>query len=505
MSSLITPNLNTEQLSPSIVKYAQFSSAAINFIIGIFMLLIIFNALFNLLNTNDSSLLKIIKLLNMLVLYIVVCIIILKFYFSLKLEQCLGWTYYDLKLIFFTNNNHINYLHHINVFSSSFSDAILLLSILTGLVCLELLGSKNLLNNVNNLSVFLFFNFFVTIMVTTNNLLIMFLCFEFIFLPTMFFVYKLGYSKKIDKANESLFYWTLFGSFLVLCTLIYVFYSRKTLNYIYLQNTNFSKIEANVIFICLLIGFGIKIPLVPFHAWLLKVHVESPTAFSIFLSGFLVKSALYCLYILLSTFTNLVNYYLLGGWVICSLIVSTFGLASQVDLKKLIAWATIQEMSFMLVFLIFKQLYLTHICVIFIILHGLMSSYMFYLVDILQRRFNTRSLSVIKGLHLLSPKASRYLWFLILLFSGFPLTSKFFIEWHLIALMTETTTTLLICVVLLVNFLGSIFFCKIIFTMIYGVQEDVNFNFVEIQKKECIILNFLSIFIILLLGLLFVV
>lgn len=62
----------------------------------------------------------------------------------------------------------------------------------------------------------------------------MFMSFEFIFLPTMYFAYMLGYSKKIDKSSELLFYWTLFGSFTVLVSLSYFYYKYGTLNYLYL-------------------------------------------------------------------------------------------------------------------------------------------------------------------------------------------------------------------------------------------------------------------------------
>ena len=102
-----------------------------------------------------------------------------------------------------------------------------------------------------------------------------------------------------------------------------------------------------------LIGFGIKIPLPPFHFWLLKVHVEAPTAFSIFLSGFLVKSALYCLFMLISLY-NISNYYfILTGWIFFGLIIGTIGLSKVKDIKKLIAWATVQEMTFITFFLVF--------------------------------------------------------------------------------------------------------------------------------------------------------
>lgn len=497
--------LSTDNINFDILLYVQFSSAVINIILFFLIILIILNFICNLFFKTVSYLTKFIKFINLLFLTIIISLLIVKFYFSLKLEQTLGPYLYDIKYNFFKEHSKIFFFEHFIVFSSSFSDAIIILSFITGLICLELLGLKNLFKTLNNISLFYIFNFFVVLMVSTSNILIMFLSFEFIFLPTMYFVYKLGYSKKVEKANEILFYWTLFGSFLILCTLGYLFFSFNTLNYIYLQQCSISKLESQIIFIIFLIGFGIKIPLAPFHHWLLKVHVESPTAFSIFLSGFLVKSALYCLFILISLFNNVHNYFMLTGWIFFSLIVATLGLSEQTDIKRLIAWATVQEMTFMLLFLIFKQIFLTHTCVLFIVLHGLMSSYMFYIVDMLQRRFKTRALIYIKGLHLLLPKMTKHIWFLILLFSGFPLTAKFFIEWNLISLMVETNYSTLIYVILFVNFAGAIFFCKIMFSIIYGVQEEKDLEFIETQKKEYGLLNFLVSFILILLWLMYII
>lgn len=494
----------TENFSSDLLLYVQFSSGVINMTLFFLIMLTILNFTYNFFFKHVSYLLKLLKFINLFFLTIIITLLIIKFYFSLKLEQTLGPYLYDLKYNFFKENAKFFYYEHFIIFSSSFSDAILILSFITGLICLELLGLKNLFKTINNISLFYIFNFFVVIMVSTSNILVMFLSFEFIFLPTMYFVYQLGYSKKIEKSNEILFYWTLFGSFLILCTLGYLFYSFNTLNYIFLQQQALSKLESQIIFFIFLLGFGIKIPLAPFHYWLLKVHVESPTAFSIFLSGFLVKSALYCLFIFISLFNNIHNYFILTSWIFFSLIVATLGLAEQTDIKKLIAWATVQEMTFMLLFILFKQIFLTHTCILFIILHGLMSSYMFYIVDMLQRRFKTRALIYIKGLHLLLPKMTKHIWFLILLFSGFPLTAKFFIEWSLISLMLETNYSILIYIILFVNFAGAIFFCKIMFTIIYGIQEEEDLEFVETQKKEYGLLNFLVCFILILLWLIYI-
>ena len=494
-------------ITPEVTFYIKFSVATYNTCLLLMGIAFFINILSSLFFKNISYVNKVIKSLNISILVVLLTLLFFKLYITLKIESVLGVYFYDIKINFFKINNNINYLEHFTILSSSFSDSILILSVIVGLVCIELLGSKNLFNSFNNMNIFFLFTIFVTVMVTTNNLLIMFISFEFIFLPTVYFAYTKGYSKKIDVASEILIYWTLFGSFLVLINLAYIYHIYGTLNYLFLSQNKFSKYEIIFIFINFLIGFGIKIPLAPLHYWLLKVHVESPTAFSIYLSGFLVKSALYCLYMFLSIFNNNDIYISLTVWIIYSLIIGTLGLARQVDIKKLIAWATIQEMSFMLFFLILKQLFLVHTCILFIILHGLMSSYMFYIVDILQRRFKTRSLHFIKGLNLLFPEMTKYIWYLILLFSGFPLTVKFFIEWSVVSLLIETNRFILLIVLFFLNFLGTIFFCRIMFTIIYGspsiLKKDL--ELCEIQKKEKVILNMLLFLITLLFLLMFMI
>ena len=48
-----------------------------------------------------------------------------------------------------------------------------------------------------------------------------------------------------------------------------------------------------MIFLLLLAGFAIKVPMFPFHTWLPLAHVEAPTAGSIILAGVLLKVGTY--------------------------------------------------------------------------------------------------------------------------------------------------------------------------------------------------------------------
>lgn len=88
--------------------------------------------------------------------------------------------------------------------NSLLSDSIILLAFSSGLVCLYLLGEKNLSKHFSNLSIFSIFLVAIVAMVYTTNLLVMFIGFECLFLPTLYFVYTHGYVQRADKTLKIL-------------------------------------------------------------------------------------------------------------------------------------------------------------------------------------------------------------------------------------------------------------------------------------------------------------
>ena len=309
--------------------------------------------------------------------------------------------------------------------------SLLILCYVTSLVCISCLGDKNLFNNNLNVYFFLFFLVCTTFLVGSTNLLIIFLSFEFIFVPSLFFVYKLGYVKKVDKTIYYLLIWTLLGSFLVLFALVYLFKIVGSLELETLKSVKYSSMETITLYSIFFIGYGVKIPLFPFHYWLTKVHVEAPAGFSIFLSGFLVKTAAYCFYFITLIFSVSINKFFFILWILISIVDSSFKMWNQLDLKKLIAFATIQEMNMILFYLLVIQQPNMTLLSVFFLMHGLLSSYMFLFVDQVQQRTQTRSVVELSGLNIQFPFFTKFIWVLLILFLGFPLTVKFVIEWNL--------------------------------------------------------------------------
>lgn len=345
---------------------------------------------------------------------------------------------------------------------------VLLLCFISTILCLWYLGEFNLFLKKGSSSYFLFFLLCTFVMVRSTNLLIVFLCFELIFYPSLYFVYTLGYAKKTDKTIFFLLAWTLFGSFLVLLGLGYIYAIHGTLDISLLLCKQFSTSEKWYLFFTFFIGFGIKLPIFPFHYWLTKVHVEAPAGFSMFLSGFLVKTAVYCFYVFSLPFTSPEAQKLTLLWLGFCVLESSIKMWTQVDIKKLIAFATIQEMNLILLLLIPVGLTNIGTVVIFILMHGLLSIYMFFLVDKLQQIAQSRNLLSLMGLGQQVPFFKGYTWVMLIFFLGIPLTVKFLIEFMIGALIL-THFGILGCVIFsLCIVFGGVGFVRCWLLILYG-------------------------------------
>lgn len=455
-----------EQLQHYIVLLQEFISYSTISLLSIFFLSAVLHNL-NIKGRIFGFFFNFIKFINMLILGFIFGCVFIKFNIYL-------WNFKTYTLLlssrhFFTVLlTELPQIPALNFNGSLLSDVIILLAFSSGTVCIYLLGEKKLSKYISNLSFFSFFFVAIILMVYTMNLLVMFISFEFLFLPTLFFVYSHGYVQKTDKTLKMLLYWTLTGAFLVLTALAYLYFKYKTLNFYFLGANKFSPLERNLIFIAIFVGFGIKIPVAPFHYWLTKIHVEAPAGFSIFLSGFLVKAALYCFFSFNLIFEQ-------SGLTVFIIAIAVFGILEasvkmwvQTDFKKLIAYATIQEMNLILFLLMGNQNILDYGLLLFILIHGWLSTLMFFLVDIIQKKTKTRNIVELTGLATMFPAVRWLIWVMILMFAGFPLTVKFVIEWYVFGTVLYYSPSLEVCLFLIIAIFGVTGFVKTMAILLYG-------------------------------------
>jgi hydrogenase-4 component F len=115
------------------------------------------------------------------------------------------------------------------------------------------------------------------------------------------------------------------------------------------QVARFDPAILNLAFVFLLAGYGTKVGLAPFHAWLPDAHAEGPTPISAVLSGLLLNVALYAVLrfkiLLAHNAGAIAPGPLMIGMGLSSLLLATFMLYRRRDIKRLFAYSSIEHMG----------------------------------------------------------------------------------------------------------------------------------------------------------------
>jgi hydrogenase-4 component F len=100
----------------------------------------------------------------------------------------------------------------------------------------------------------------------------------------------------------------------------------------------------------LIIGFGMKAGLAPFHPWLPDAHAEAPTPVSVLLSGVMINVALYALARTISIFFPVLPQLTLFAVALgaFSMVLGAVMALVQDDLKRLLAYSSVSQMGYVL-------------------------------------------------------------------------------------------------------------------------------------------------------------
>jgi len=390
---------------------------------------------------------------------------------------------------FLISSNSLN-LNLVSVYYFPFIYIFVIITTLSILFCLAY--------NINEVMLFIFYC--TTILMAgyllffTDSIILFFLAYELLLVPSFFILYNFAKTRRCVEAAYLMFFWTQFGAMFLIFSFLYLFFICGTSSFSVIGGFYFSTFELNFLFICWIIGFGVKLPIWPFYGWLPKAHVEASTNFSIFLSGVLVKFAFFGLLKCLITINLEPTFYFIYPFLTIGIVDAVFKLFYQIDLKKLVAYSTVVEMHWLTICVISGQsaLMLASFCML--ISHALLSTNSFLLVDAIGRRFKTRLITEINGLNFLCPKL--FLMGLIncLIFLGFPGSIMFVAEILFFSFFFDLFPLLCLIFIVLLYLIGPTFFFRSWMNVLFGSSSQMLRTLpADLSSKEFVVFGGLII------------
>ena len=248
-----------------------------------------------------------------------------------------------------------------------------------------------------------------------RDIILFYVFFEFTLVPLFFLIGIWGHDER-RKAALTFFIYTLAGSvvaFLGLMTIV-LWNATHTGSITFDIDMLTTGLNAHplpmdadggylqwLVFLALLIGFAIKVPIFPFHTWLPLAHVEAPTGGSVDLAGVLLKIGIYGFLRfsmpMLPEATAVAAPWLfaLGAF---GIIYGALVALVQQDLKRLIAYSSVSHMGYVVMGLFALEPVAIEGANLQLINHGLSSAGLFAMVGMLYERFHTRSIQSLGGI-----------------------------------------------------------------------------------------------------------
>lgn len=246
---------------------------------------------------------------------------------------------------------------------------------------------------------------------TSLNGLLFYLFWEITLIPIWFICGLFGTGENKLKINLKFFIYTFAGSLFMLIGFIFLYNKGYSFDLGVLYNLPLTSKQQNIVFWWFFLAFAIKLPIFPFHTWQPDTYTMAPTQGSMLLSGIMLKMGVFGIIRYLVPLTPLA---ISGTPGMIVIILSIVGIVyasiiaiTQKDIKKLIAYSSIAHVG-----LISAGIFASvrssingglnieglQGAAIQMLAHGVNVVGMFYVADILYKKYGTRDLTKMGGL-----------------------------------------------------------------------------------------------------------
>ncbi len=258
-----------------------------------------------------------------------------------------------------------------------------------------------------------------------QDLILFFVFFEVVLLPMYFMIGVWGGPER-QYASIKFFLYTLFGSALMIISFLALYFLSDTglvpaalaetttlgehtfdMRALPAAVSGIASGTALWIFGGMFMGFGIKVPMFPFHTWLPDAHTQAPTQGSVILAAVLLKLGTYgfvriAIPILPGAAMSWAPW--IGGLAVIGIIYGALGCLAQTDMKRLIAFSSVAHMGYVMLGIATLTELGINAAVFGMVAHGLITGMLFFVAGSIKERYHTLEIRRLGGLLKQAPK-----------------------------------------------------------------------------------------------------
>lgn len=250
-----------------------------------------------------------------------------------------------------------------------------------------------------------------------EDLVLFFVFFEVVLLPMYFMIGVWGGPDR-KYASFKFFIYTMFGSALMLVSFLALYFLAKDPTTGELAQTfdmralpgltgDIAKGTQVLIFGGLFVGFGIKVPMFPFHTWLPDAHTQAPTQGSVILAAVLLKLGTYgFVRIAINILPDAAKSWapVIGILAAIGIIYGALGCLAQTDMKRLIAFSSVAHMGYVMLGISTLTRHGINAAMFGMVAHGLITGMLFFVAGSVKERYHTLEIARLGGLLQQAPK-----------------------------------------------------------------------------------------------------
>jgi NADH-quinone oxidoreductase subunit N len=285
----------------------------------------------------------------------------------------------------------------------------------------------------------------MSLMAASNDLILTFLGIEILSIATYILA---GFKRNDLRSNESSLKYFLLGSFataILLYGIALIYGSTGSTNYQSIRDAILILGNVQITILVgmglLLVGFGFKVALVPFHSWAPDVYEGAPTPVTAFMTvGPKAAGFAALLRILMQVFPSLANDWSSILWLL-SILTMTLGnvvAVRQTNVKRMLAYSAIAHAGYLLVGIVVNSHAGISAVLFYLVIYTVMNLVAFSVVLSFSHKGDSRvHLEDYAGLGRKAPFAAAALSLALISLAGIPLTGGFIGKFYLFSAAIE--------------------------------------------------------------------